>query len=155
MYRLHERVTYRTDYIYIKQDSMDCTLVSLRILAHFSQDPQHLPSLTHHKTQSLVCACMSVYNTHLQIQMLACQFMEHVTHNWVVAIETQQQLPFPVREAGLDLIVRAMVRHGAERPLLRPALAALVNVLRVNTGKRGKSDSCNSGEKCIQLLILF
>lgn len=101
----------------------------LKIYTHLSADPLIIAYLVEQHVQTLVYACMSAYKDSATIQTLACAFLSNLSAEWRSQDGGGGGGKCPVREAGVDLIARALVAHDADVKLLRHGLRTILNVL--------------------------
>ena len=100
----------------------------LKIYTHLSADSLIIAYLVEQHVQTLVYACMSAYKDSATIQTLACAFLSNLSAEWR-SPDGDGGGKCPVREAGVDLIARALVAHDADAKLLRHGLRTMLNVL--------------------------
>ena len=68
--------------------------------------------------------------------------MQNVSSEW----KPQDGAMCPVREAGVDLISRALVSHSCEVKLLRHALRTILNVVRGHAANKSEQVHITSDE---------
>lgn len=69
---------------------------------------------------------MSAYSNHLTVQSLACHFLQNVSEHWRAGDSSGKA---PVREAALELLIRALKMHGDDVRLVIAVLQTVLHVL--------------------------
>ncbi|ELT87787.1 hypothetical protein CAPTEDRAFT_199471, partial [Capitella teleta] len=121
---LHDPViVLLTEMLRITPFPMEHVIIWLTLLRTFSHFLTNINVFIREKTAAVVMGCMSAHSEDPAVQQQSCGVLAQLALYIPVTDEKG-----PIRESGVELIVRAMREHLSQLFVLRPACCALANL---------------------------